>query len=195
MEVCHYSLSCRNGTDLHVLYDVSSRTWTTSVVHHYKCDGRASSLLSISLLQKLFVVTQELVFLLRQSVVFSYHCVDGSTSKSGSVALWSHFIVTCHASIHLVEWGMFVLYTVHPCSVTNGWFPELSVSFGVGSDFSFFCLTTLSISEVYITWNKTMSKEWCGKWCAWMCKKNGNLSLWGPMLTGIMFKYSVRTAQ
>lgn len=154
------------------------RSWTKSVVHHYKCDGRASSLFSIILLQRLFVTAEELLFLLRQSVVFSYHSDRWQHKQARQCrALKSLYSNVSRFDTSFIEWGMFVLYTVDPCSVTNGWFPELSVSFGVGSDLSIFCLTTLPISEVYIASNKTMSKEWCGKWCAWMCKKNGNLSL------------------
>ena len=43
---------------------------------------------------------------------------------------------------------------------SNEWMiPELSLSSGVGSDLSIFCLTTVSINEVYIASNKTMGKE------------------------------------
>ena len=147
-------------------------------MHLYKWDGRASSLLFISLLHKLFVTAQELLFLSRQSIVFSYHCDQWQHKQVRQYrALKSLYSNVSRLDTSCVEWGMFVLYTVDPCSVKNGWFPEISVSSGVSSDLSIFCLKALSISEVYIASNKTMSKEWCGKWCAWICKKNGNLSL------------------
>lgn len=155
-----------------------SRSWTKSVVHHYICHGRASFLLSISLLQKLFVTDQDHLFLSRQSVVFSYRCDRWQHKQVRQYrALKSLYSNVSCFDTSCVEWGMFLLYKVDPFSVTNGWFSELSVSSGVGSDLSIVCLTTLSISEVYIASNKPMSKEWCGKWCTWICKKNGSLSL------------------
>lgn len=116
-----------------------SRSWTKSVVHHYKCDGRASFLLSISLLQKLFVIAQELLFLLRQSVVFSYHCDRWQHKQVRQCrALKSLYSNVPRFDTSCVERGMFVLYTVDRCSVKNEWFLELSVSFCVGSDLSIF---------------------------------------------------------
>ena len=167
-----------------------SRPWTTSAVHHYKCDGRVSFLLSISLLQKLSVTAQELLFLQRQSVVFCYHC---DRWQHMHVRQWSarksHFKVTCHASIHFASnWAcscctQLILVQWRMGDSQSFLFPAVLVRI-----YLFFCLMTLSISEVYVASNETMIKEWCGKWRAWMCKKKDNLSLYGLMLTEIIFK-------
>jgi len=123
-----------------------SRWWTKSVVHHYKCNGRASFLLSISLPQKLFVTAQALLFLLSQSVVFSYHRDRWQHKQVRQCrALKSLYSNVSRFDTSCVEWGMFMLYTVDACSVTRGWFPELAVSSPVGLDLSVFCfcLSTL----------------------------------------------------
>jgi len=123
-----------------------SRSWTKSVVHHYKCNGRASCLLSISLPQKLFVTAQALLFLPSQSVVFLYHCDRWQHKQVRQCrALKSLYSNVSRFDTSCVEWGMFVPYTLDPCSVTKGWFPELAVSSAVVLDLSVFCfcLSTL----------------------------------------------------